>query len=149
MQIFVPGLLAVLRSHSVETLETFSETALEYSLGRTCDLERLGNFLLVMTFEAHLKRHLLLVFVNHRNGQPETDDNEIDGRACCGERRDPTALTTPLISNPGAARASDSPGFPHGSDGVIRERIEILRIFAVRSAGPPFVIDESADILGR
>ena len=77
-----------------------------------------------MTFEAHLKRHLLLVFVNDGDGQPETDNNEIDGRACCGERRDPAALTAALISNPGTARASDSLCFSHGSDGVIRERIE-------------------------
>src|SRR6266487_619935 len=102
-----------------------------------------------MTFEAHLKRNLLLVFVNDGNGQSEADDNEIDGCARCGKRRDPAALTTALISNPDAARASDSPGFPHGSNGVIRERIEILRIFAVRSAGPAFVINESANVLGR
>jgi len=49
-----------------------------------------------MTFEAHLKRHLFLVFVNNGNGQAETDDNEIDGRACCGDRRDPAALATAL-----------------------------------------------------
>src|ERR1044072_4497217 len=148
MQIFVPRLLAVFRSHSVETLETFSKTALEYSLGRRCNLERLGNFLLLMTFEAHLKRHLLLVFVNHRNGQSETDDNEIDGRARCGDGRDPAALTTSLISNPRPAGASDSLCFSHGSDGIIRERIEILRVFACRSTGSPFVVDECANIFG-
>src|SRR5436190_5602796 len=102
-----------------------------------------------MTFEAHLKRNLLLIFVNDRNGQPEADDNEIDGRVCCGERRDPAALTTTLISDPGTAGASNSLGFPHGSDGVIRERIEILRIFAVRSAGSAFVINECANVRGR
>ena len=102
-----------------------------------------------MTFEAHLKRHLLLVFVNNGNGQPEADDNEIDGRACCGHGRDPAALTTSLISNPGTARASDSLRFSHGSDGVIRQRIEILRVFACRPPGSAFVVDECANILGR
>ena len=102
-----------------------------------------------MTFEAHLKRDLLLVFVDNGHGQPETDNNEIDGRSYCGERCDPAALTAALISNPGAARTSNSPGVPHGSDGVIREHIEILRIFAFHAAGPAFVINEDANILSR
>jgi hypothetical protein len=101
-----------------------------------------------MSFEAHLKRNLLLVFVNDGDGQPETDNNEIDGRACCGERRDPAALTTALISDPGAACASNSLRFPHSRDGVICQRIEILRVFAVRSAGSAFVVNEGANILG-
>ena len=86
MQVLIPRLVAVLGSHSIETLEAFSETALEYRFGRGCHLERLRNLLLAMTFEAHLKRDLLLVFVNDGDSQPETDNNEIDGRSCCGER---------------------------------------------------------------
>jgi hypothetical protein len=58
-------------------------------------------------------------------------------------------LTTALISNPGAARASNSPGFSHGSDRVICKRIEILRVFSFRIAGSTFVIDEGTNILGR
>src|SRR4029453_12266920 len=124
MEVFVPRLIAVLGSDSIKTLETFSETALKYGLGCRCNLERLRNLLLAMTFEAHLKRNLFLVFVNDGDGQSKTDNNKIDRCAGCGERRDPASLTTALISNPGAARASYSPGFSHGSHGVICERIE-------------------------
>src|SRR5580700_7888554 len=101
-----------------------------------------------MTFEAHFKRNLLLVFVNDGDGQSEADNNEIDRCVCCGEGRDPAALTPTLISDSGTAGASNLLRFPHGSDGVIRERIEILRIFALRSAGSAFVINEGANILG-
>jgi hypothetical protein len=34
MQVLVPRLVAVFGSYSIETLKTFSETALEYGLGR-------------------------------------------------------------------------------------------------------------------
>src|SRR5438552_7067576 len=102
-----------------------------------------------MAFEPHFKRNLLLVFVNDGHGEAETDNHEIYGRACCGKRRDPPALTTALISDPGAPPTGDSLRFPHRSDGVIRERLEILRIGALRAAGSAFVIDESANILGR
>ena len=129
--------------------EAFSETALEYRFGRGCYLQRFRNLPLAMTFKAHLKRNLLLVFVNDGNGQSEADNNEIDGRVCCRERRDPAALAATLISDPGAARASNSIRFPHGSDGVMCERIEILRIFAFLAAGSPFVINEGANILRR
>jgi hypothetical protein len=101
-----------------------------------------------MAFEAHLKRNLLLVFINDGDGQTEAYDNEIDRRARCGERRDPTPLTTTLISDRGTARAGNALRFSHGSDGVICERLKILRVFAFRAAGPAFVIDEGADILG-
>jgi hypothetical protein len=43
MQIFVPRLVTVLGSHSIETLETFGETALEYSFGSGCHLQCLRN----------------------------------------------------------------------------------------------------------
>src|SRR5882724_5590857 len=149
MQVFVPGLITVLGPYSIETFEAFGEPTLEYRLGCECHLQRFGNFFLAVTFEAHLKRDLLLVFINDRNGQSETDNNEIDGRARCGERRNPAALATALISNPGAAPASNSLRFSHGSHGVICERIEILRVFAARSAGSAFVVDERANIFGR
>src|SRR5262249_35407346 len=83
MQVFVPRLIAVLGPHSIETFEAFGETALEYRFGRGCYLQRFGNFCLGMSFEAHLKGNLLLVFVNDGDCQTETDDNEIDGRAGC------------------------------------------------------------------
>src|SRR6266480_1084561 len=102
-----------------------------------------------MAFEPHLKRNLLLVFVNDGDCQPKADNNEIYGSAGCGKWRDPSALATALISDPGAAPARDSLRFSHGSDGVIRKRLEILRICALRAAGSAFVIDESANILGR
>src|SRR5437773_7805728 len=102
-----------------------------------------------MAFEPHFKRNLLLVFVNDGHGEAETDNNEIYGRACCGKRRDPPALTTALISDPGAPPTGNSLRFPHGSDSVIREHLEILRICPLRAAGSAFVIDESANILGR
>src|SRR5205814_8720704 len=102
-----------------------------------------------MAFEAHLQRDLLLIFINDGDGQSETDNNEIDRRTRRGERRNPAALATALISNPGAARASNSLRFSHGSHGVICECIEILRVFAVRSAGSAFVVDERANIFGR
>src|SRR4029453_7971327 len=102
-----------------------------------------------MTFQAHLKRDLLLVFVNDGDSQPENDNNEIDRRACCGERCDPATLTAALITDPGTACSSNLPGFAQGGHGVICECIEILRIFAVRSAGSAFVINEHANILGR
>src|SRR4030095_10737670 len=129
MQVFVPGLIAVRGPHSIETFETFRETALEYRFGSGCYLQRFGNFFLGMTFKAHLKSNLLLVFVNGRDGKPEADDNEIDGGACCGERHDPAALTSALISNPRAARACNSLRLSHGSHGVVCEGIEILRVF--------------------
>jgi hypothetical protein len=84
-----------------------------------------------MTFEAHLKRNLLLVFVNDGDGQPKTDNNKVDRRACCGEWRDPASLTTALVSNPGAAGASNPPRFSHGGHGIICERIEILRVSTI------------------
>src|SRR6266487_2845944 len=102
-----------------------------------------------MTFEAHLQRSPLPVFINDRNSQSETNNNEIDGHACGGKRCDPSSLTTALISDPGGARASNSLRFPHGSHDVICECIEILRVFAFRAAGPAFVINEGANILGR
>src|SRR6266446_65877 len=100
-----------------------------------------------MTFEAHLERNLLLVFVNDGDGQSEADDNEIDRGACCRERRDPASLTAALISDPGTARTSNSLRLPHTSHGVICKRIEILRVFAFRAAGSSFVINEGANIL--
>src|SRR5262245_46338221 len=102
-----------------------------------------------MTFEAHLERNLLLVFVDDRDSQSEADNNEVDTRARCGEWRDPASLTTTLISDPGAASASNSLRFPHSRRGVICECIEILRVFACRLAGSAFVIHEGANILGR
>src|SRR5262245_13439345 len=102
-----------------------------------------------MTFETHLERNLLLIFVNDGDGQPEADNNEIDRRARCGERHNPPALTTALVSDPGTAPASNSPRFPHSGNGVICERIEILRVFAFRATGSPFVINVGTNILGR
>src|SRR5213080_3001012 len=98
-----------------------------------------------MTFELHFKRNLLLVFVNDGDGQSETNNNKIDRRACCGKRRDPAALTAALISNPRAALASNSLRFSRGSDGIICESIEILRVFTFRGAGSAFVINEDAN----
>src|SRR5437773_12541622 len=102
-----------------------------------------------MAFEPHFKRNLLLVFVNDGHGEAETNNNEIYGPACCGKRRDPPALTTALISDPGAPPTRNSLRFPHRSDGVIRERLEILRIFSLRAAGSAVVMYERANILGR
>jgi len=84
MQVFVPRLIAVLGPHSIETFEAFGETALEYSFGCRCYLQRFRNFFLSMSFEVHLKGNLLLVFVNDGDGQAEADNNEIDGCAGCG-----------------------------------------------------------------
>src|SRR5207302_6911361 len=102
-----------------------------------------------MTFEAHLKRNLLLVFVNDGDGQSETNNNKIDRRACCGKRRDPAALATALISDPGAPCARNSLRFSHRSDGVVCECFEILCVLAHRAAGPTFIINEGTNILGR
>src|SRR5215831_12972107 len=102
-----------------------------------------------MSFEAHLERNLLLVFVNDGDRQTEANNNEIDRRTGCGEWRDPSALATALISDPGAACARDSLRFSHGSDGIICECIEILRVFACRPARSALVIDECANILSR
>src|SRR4029453_1218934 len=102
-----------------------------------------------MTFQAHLKRDLLLVFVNDGDSQPETDNNEIDRRGCCGEGCGPATLTAALITDPGTACSSNLPGFAHGGHRVICECIEILSIFAFRAAGPAFVINEHANILRR
>src|SRR5438552_18981769 len=100
-----------------------------------------------MAFEPHFKRNLLLVFVNDGHGEAETDNNEIYGRACCGKRRDPPALTTALISDPGAPPTGNSLRFPHRSDGVISERHVILRICALRASGYAFVIDDRTYVL--
>src|ERR1700756_1363015 len=102
-----------------------------------------------MTFQAHFKRNLLLVFVNDGDGQSETNNNEIDRRACCRKRRDPAALATALISDPGAPCGRNSLRFSHGSDGVVCEFFEILRVIAGRAAGPTFIINEGTNILGR
>src|SRR4029453_11872310 len=102
-----------------------------------------------MTFEAHLKRDLLLVFVNDGDSQPETDNNEIDRRARCGEWCDPAALTAALISDPGRVRASDPSGFSHFTHGIIYKYIKILLGRAFRAAGPALIIDEGTNILGR
>ena len=40
MHIFVPRLIAILGSHSIESLATFGETALEYGFGGGSHLER-------------------------------------------------------------------------------------------------------------
>src|SRR5262245_65107485 len=102
-----------------------------------------------MTFQAHLKSNFLLVLVNDGYRQPKTNNNEIDRRARCGERRNPPSLTTALISDPGAASTRNPPGFSHGSHDVICQDIEILRVFAFGLAGSSFIIDEGAKILGR
>src|SRR5436305_7365002 len=108
MDILVPRLIAVLGSYRIETLETLGETAFEYRFRSGCYFKCFRNLLLTMTFEAHLKGNLLLVFVNDRNSQSKTDNNKIDVRVRCGERRDPAALTTTLISDPGTTGASNS-----------------------------------------
>src|SRR5262249_60687262 len=100
-------LTPVLGPNSIDTVEAVGEPALESRFGRGCSLQRFGNFFLGMSFEAHLKGNLLLVFVNDGDGQTEADDNEIDGRAACGEWRDPSALATALISDPSATLARD------------------------------------------
>src|ERR1700756_838185 len=102
-----------------------------------------------MTFQTHFKRNLLLVFVNDGDGQSKTNNNEIDRRACCGKRRSPAALATALISDPGAPCARNSLRFLHGSDGVVCECFEILRVVAGRAAGPTFIINEGTHLLGR
>src|SRR5882672_256645 len=102
-----------------------------------------------MTFEPHFKRNLLLVFLNDGDGQSETNNNKIDRGACCGKRRDPAALTTALISNPGAPSARNSLRFSQGSDGVVCKCFEILCVLACRAARPAFIINEDTNILGR
>src|SRR5215475_10814314 len=102
-----------------------------------------------MTFQAHLKSNLFLVFLNDGYRQPETNNNEIDGRARCGEGHNPPSLTTALISDPGATCTGNPPGFSRGSHDVICQDIEILRVFTFGLAGSAFVIDEGAYILGR
>src|SRR5215470_12498922 len=98
-----------------------------------------------MAFQAHLKSNFFLVFVNYGYRQPETNNNEVDGRTRSGERRNPPSLTTALISDPGRASTGNPPGFSHGSHDVICQRIEILRVFAFGLAGSAFVIDEGAN----
>src|SRR5580700_2586906 len=102
-----------------------------------------------MTFEAHFKCNLLLVFVNDGHGQSETNNNKIDGRACCSKWRDPAALAAALISDPGAPCARNSLRFSHGSDGVVCECIEILRVLACGGPGAALIINEDTNILGR
>src|ERR1700736_6182531 len=101
-----------------------------------------------MTFEAHFKCNLLLVFVNDGNGQSEANNNKIHGRACCRKRRDPSALATALISDPGAPRARNSLRFSHGRDSVVCECVEILGVLAFRAPGAALIINEGAHILG-
>src|SRR5262249_25139013 len=64
-----------------------------------------------MAFQAHLESNFFLVFVDDGYRQPEANNNEIDGRARCGERRNPPSLTTALISDPGTACTGNPPWF--------------------------------------
>src|SRR4029077_1914057 len=69
-------------------------------------------------------------------------------RACCGQRRNPAALATALISDPDAPCACNSLGFLHRSDGVVCKCFEILRVLARRATGPTFIINKGTNILG-
>ena len=52
------------------------------------------------------EHHFLLVFFEHRHGEAEADDGEIHRRAIGGERHDPAALASALITDAPRARAS-------------------------------------------
>ncbi len=97
--------------------------------------------------QRHIERYAFLIFLKNTNGKAEAYDHEIDFRAICRQRCNPSTFARALESHAVHARSRKTARSHHRLDGVGREQVEILGVHAARRTRPAFIVDERGDTL--
>ena len=140
-----PRLVLVARPRRLELVEAGGEIAGHDRDARVGEGGGLGHRIGAEPAEPDALGDRLAFLVERRDGEAETDDDEIDRLDLRRERRDPPALAPRLIADAPGAIPGKPPRLARRCDRILGQHQIILGISPARRPGAALVIDERAD----
>src|ERR1700719_992567 len=108
MDVLEPWLVLVPRADGIEPVIALTEVAEQNRRGGIGDFHRFRHHIRAVAVARYVQRDRFPVLVERRDGQSESDDNEIDRLNLRRQRSDPAALAAGLITDSASAIASEA-----------------------------------------